>query len=40
MGGWVAGLGKAKTKPNPNLRLELKFGAELCNMYKLEADIL
>ena len=30
-GGWVAGLSKNKTKPNPKLKLELKFGAELCN---------
>ena len=31
MGGWVAGLSKTKTKPNPKLKFELKFGAELCN---------
>ena len=30
-GGWVAGLSETKTKPNPKLKLELKFGAELCN---------
>ena len=29
-GGWVAGLSKTKTKPNPKLKFELKFGAELC----------
>ena len=28
--GWVAGLTETKTKPNPKLKLELKFGAELC----------
>ena len=32
VGGWVAGLTETKTKPNPKLKLELKFGAELCNM--------
>ena len=31
MVGWVAGLSKTKTKPNPKLKFELKFGAELCN---------
>ena len=31
LGGWVAGLSKTKTKPNPKLKFELKFGAELCN---------
>ena len=31
VGGWVAGLTETKTKPNPKLKLELKFGAELCN---------
>ena len=31
LGGWVAGLSETKTKPNPKLKLELKFGAELCN---------
>ena len=25
-----AGLTETKTKPNPKLKLELKFGAELC----------
>ena len=34
MGGWLAGLTETKTKPNPKLRLELKFGAELCNKIK------
>ena len=29
--GWVAGLSETKTKLNPKLKLELKFGAELCN---------
>ena len=26
----MAGLTETKTKPNPKLKLELKFGAELC----------
>ena len=26
----MAGLSKTKTKPNPKLKFELKFGAELC----------
>ena len=34
MGGWVAGLTETKTKPNPRLKLELKFGAELCKNNK------
>ena len=34
-GGWVAGLSKTKTKPNPKLKFELKFGAELCNISSL-----
>ena len=33
-GGWVAGLTETKTKPNPKLKLELKFGAELCNNHR------
>ena len=28
----MAGLSKTKTKPNPKLKFELKFGAELCNI--------
>ena len=31
VGGWLTGLTETKTKPNPKLKLELKFGAELCN---------
>ena len=32
----VAGLTETKTKPNPKLKFELKFWAELCNIaYKL-----
>ena len=30
----MAGLSKTKTKPNPKLKFELKFGAELCNSVK------
>ena len=29
----MAGLTETKTKPNPKLKLELKFGAELCNIF-------
>ena len=29
MGGWVAGLIKTTTKPNPQLRMELKLGLSL-----------
>ena len=29
---WVGGcITETKTKPNPKLKLELKFGAQLCN---------
>ena len=28
----MAGLSKTKTKPNPKLKFELKFGTELCNI--------
>ena len=31
MGGLVARFTKTKTKPDTKLKLELKFGAELCN---------
>ena len=32
LGAWVVGLTKTKTKSNPKLKFELKFGAELCNI--------
>ena len=35
LGGWLTGLSKTKTKPNPKLKFELKFGAELCNIFDL-----
>ena len=31
VGGWVARLTETKIKPNPKLKLELKFGTQLCN---------
>ena len=36
MGGWLAGLTETKTKPNPKLKLELNFGAELCNSFSVK----
>ena len=31
----MAGLSETKTKPNPKLKFELKFGVELCNTFNI-----